>query len=110
VSSNKEGCNKKVVCRKMCGTHYQQWRRSTYQGELRSYIPIKGVVCKECGEPVQARLLCAKHYKADWRKTFPERAKEENRRNYLRELERRKEDEAKGIFGKRRAHHPKQEA
>lgn len=76
----KLGCDKKMSSRRMCAMHYQHWRRTQYKGELRSYIPVKGVVCKQCGEPVQARMLCARHYKAEWRKNNPELAKIENRK------------------------------
>ena len=64
---SKRGCQKPNSARKLCTTHYQQWRRTQPPKELRQYNPVKGHSCTKCEQPAQARLLCVKHYKAQQR-------------------------------------------
>jgi len=67
-----------------------------------SYIPVNNVLCEECERPVQAKMLCAGHYKAKWRRENPEKAKEENRRNHLKERERNRLRREAGLPVRRR--------
>lgn len=99
---NREGCSSPVRTKKMCNKHYRLHRHSQVPNITTSYVPIKNVVCEECGGPVQAKTLCAKHYKAKWRRENPELAKQENRRNHLREQERKRQRREAGLIQPKR--------
>lgn len=68
-----EGCQKPVMARGWCSTHYQRWQRHGDPNGGRHYKPRASrrpapCLVEACGRPARSRGMCEAHY-ARWRKT-----------------------------------------
>ena len=62
-------CGERVEARRLCHTHYQQWRRGVpHPAPLTRTPKGKYQICtqKGCPEPHYAKRLCRRHYQRQW--------------------------------------------
>lgn len=69
TTCKEEGCERKILARKMCGSHYSQWHRAE-GGKERTYTCTGcGIECTTRRKPRGGRTFCTKSCQQLWMRT-----------------------------------------